>query len=210
MAKYIGVADVAKLLRKALKESFPGVKFSVRSKSYSGGSSISVSYVDGPSVGLVESVAKMFEGAYFDGMIDYKGSVNHRLNGEDVRLLCDFVFVSREYSDELRGKVGKRALKKYAGMDVDASDAEAGSMFHYGGIYDYCQANGLSHDITGWIEGEFSARLMKSSDRLSAASSATLAALAISGDDGYGAGTMGNASNGWHGESAYRAMNAAH
>lgn len=35
--KYLSCAETAKLLRQALKESFPGVKFSVRSSVYSGG-----------------------------------------------------------------------------------------------------------------------------------------------------------------------------
>lgn len=46
MTDYIGLADTAKLMRKALAKNFPGVKFYVRSKSYSGGSSINV-YYDG-------------------------------------------------------------------------------------------------------------------------------------------------------------------
>ena len=47
--RYLTAAETAKLIRKALKASFPGVKFSVRSKSYSMGASVNVSYIDGPS-----------------------------------------------------------------------------------------------------------------------------------------------------------------
>lgn len=35
--KYISCKDTAVMMRKALKEAFPGVKFSVRSDVYSGG-----------------------------------------------------------------------------------------------------------------------------------------------------------------------------
>jgi hypothetical protein len=42
--KYLTTAETASLVRAALKDSFPGVKFSVRSHVYSGGSSIRVSY----------------------------------------------------------------------------------------------------------------------------------------------------------------------
>jgi len=35
--KYIGLTDVAKIIRKDLKSNFSGIKFSVRSESYSGG-----------------------------------------------------------------------------------------------------------------------------------------------------------------------------
>lgn len=40
--EYIDTADVAKILRKALKHDFPATKFRVRSRRYAGGSSIDV------------------------------------------------------------------------------------------------------------------------------------------------------------------------
>ena len=64
--EYLSCADTAKLIRAALKESFPGVKFSVRSSVYSGGASININYVDGPSYEQVKAVAGMFEGSYFE------------------------------------------------------------------------------------------------------------------------------------------------
>ncbi len=68
--EYLSVAETAKLVRKALAKAFPGVKFSVRSESYSGGCSVNVRWTDGPLTREVETVAKMFEGKRFDGMID--------------------------------------------------------------------------------------------------------------------------------------------
>ena len=41
-------AETAKLVRAALKRSFPGCRFSVRSSTYAGGAAIHVSWVDGP------------------------------------------------------------------------------------------------------------------------------------------------------------------
>lgn len=70
--RYLRVAETAKLVRAALKPAFPGVTFSVRSSSYSGGASIDVSWTDGPTVGAVTRVAGPFAGAGFDGMIDLK------------------------------------------------------------------------------------------------------------------------------------------
>ena len=55
--QYITCVETAKLIRAALKESFPSIKFSVKSSSYAGGASINVSYVDGPTQKEVESVA---------------------------------------------------------------------------------------------------------------------------------------------------------
>jgi hypothetical protein len=77
--RYLGVAETAKLIRKALKDAFPATKFGVRSKSYSGGASINVTWTDGPTVKLVNSIAKQFEGGGFDGMIDLKFNYDHWL-----------------------------------------------------------------------------------------------------------------------------------
>ena len=96
---FLTVSEVAKLVRRSLKEAFPGVKFSVRSKSYAGGSSIRVKWTDGPSEPAVKAVVERFEGGYFDGMTDYKGSYIHELNGKRVDFLCDFIFTERRYSD---------------------------------------------------------------------------------------------------------------
>ena len=99
--KYMDATEVAKLVRRSLKEAFPGVKFSVRGKSYSGGSSITVRWTDGPSEPEVRAVVERFEGGYVDGMTDYKGGYVHSLNGERVDFLCDFIFTERKYSDEV-------------------------------------------------------------------------------------------------------------
>jgi hypothetical protein len=79
MARYIPTAEVAKLIRTALKRAFPGVTFSVRSKVYSGGSSINVDWTDGPTAKQVEAIAKSYQGGRFDGMIDMAYSVDSYL-----------------------------------------------------------------------------------------------------------------------------------
>lgn len=71
---YISTTDTAKELRKALKEAFASIKFSVKSKTYSGGSSINVSWTDGPTAHMVEKVANHFHGASFDPSQDLKTS----------------------------------------------------------------------------------------------------------------------------------------
>lgn len=77
--RYLRTAEVAKLIRAQLKAAFSGVKFSVRSESFSGGSAIRVRWMDGPAEKAVEAVARAYEGARFDGMIDYAWSVSHWL-----------------------------------------------------------------------------------------------------------------------------------
>ena len=67
---YICAADTARLIRSALALKFPGAKFSVRSKSYSGGSSVNVDWTDGPALSKVDDALSGFVGRGFDGMID--------------------------------------------------------------------------------------------------------------------------------------------
>jgi hypothetical protein len=71
-------AETAKMIRVALKAKFPGVKFSIRSKSYAGGSSINVNWIDGPTSKAVEEITDPYQGKGFDGSIDmayYKDSI---------------------------------------------------------------------------------------------------------------------------------------
>lgn len=91
--RYVTLADTAKLVRLAVARAFPGVKFYVRSSSYSMGSSITV-YWDGrdrytndaplkagmPSSADVSDVIDAFAGKNFDGMIDLAYAVSAWLN----------------------------------------------------------------------------------------------------------------------------------
>ena len=51
------VAEDAATIRKALKAAYPTIRFSVRSQNYSGGSSITVEWLEGPSSKNVEDLA---------------------------------------------------------------------------------------------------------------------------------------------------------
>lgn len=103
---YVGLADTAKMVRKALAKRFPGVKFYVRSKSYAGGASIDV-YYDGldhyepapfngngwqnytavykpgmPSKTDVTAVASVYGSRGFDGMIDGSYGIKATVNAD--------------------------------------------------------------------------------------------------------------------------------
>lgn len=138
--EYISVTDTAKMIRAKLKRTFPGVKFSVRSSKYSGGSSIDVSWTDGPTEKLVEAYVNPYQGSRFDGMIDMKYSVssyilpdgnvaignNKGTGGQmgsdpgyssempegavEARFVVDFIFCNRA---ESKGAM-ERAMKSYA------------------------------------------------------------------------------------------------
>lgn len=69
-ARSLSTVETAKLIRKALRVAFPATKFSVRSESYSGGSSIDIRWTDGPTSAEVDEVSGGFAGGGFDGSID--------------------------------------------------------------------------------------------------------------------------------------------
>lgn len=107
--RYIDTVDVAKMVRKVLKKNFAGQKFSVRSDRYAGGSSIRVSWIDGPTEKEVSAVAGWLHGSTFDGMIDLKSYHDTVLDtGEEVRLGNDFIFFDRESSDEAKAAMAKK------------------------------------------------------------------------------------------------------
>lgn len=98
---YIDIVDVCKLVRDTLKTHFGKFPFSVRAKRYSGGSSITVYWTDGPREKEVEKYIDQFCGADFDGMQGLKtyhdaetlvgkdGTVRHIHYGND------YIFTAR-------------------------------------------------------------------------------------------------------------------
>lgn len=78
-ARHIDVVEVAKLIKRRLRNLYPDTKFSVRTDRFAGGSSVDISYVDGPTQSEVEGVANSYKSARFDGMIDMGWSVTHWL-----------------------------------------------------------------------------------------------------------------------------------
>ena len=116
--QYISAVEVAKMVRKVLKEAFPGMKFSVRSDH----SSIRIRWVDGPTTAAVESLVNRFSGSSFDGMIDLKTSNKILLDGEPVDFLSDFVFCERDVSDDVKKKVEEKFGWSF--KDCDYSEYE--------------------------------------------------------------------------------------
>lgn len=67
----MNTVERAKEIRKELKIKFPGVKFSVRTKKYSGGSSISVSWIDFPTAAAVEEITNKYKSVRYDEYTKY-------------------------------------------------------------------------------------------------------------------------------------------
>jgi len=150
--RHLRCAETAKLVRKALKPVFPGIKFSVRSKTYAGGASIDIRWTDGPTTKEVDKVAGIFSGAEFDGMVDCKYYSDHWLmpdgtvtiaktagdhgfepvqheapgpGAERVSMGADFIFTDRANTPEFTERVG-RAYAAEMGWEMPAIYASGG------------------------------------------------------------------------------------
>lgn len=113
MTEYISPTDTAKLVRKTLAEKFPGVKFSVKTDKYSGGSSIDVRWTNGPTQSDVEAAARHFHGTDFDGMIDLASP-----NGRPY--MNDYIFFGRDFTDD----VLQAAVEWYQGYFARPAEVE--------------------------------------------------------------------------------------
>ena len=116
--EYISCTESAKEIRAALKAAFPGVKFSVRSHTYSMGASVDVQWTDGPTVKSVEAVTKRFEGKSFDGMQDLASYNNLLVVGEEgtlrnVHYGSDYVCCSRHFSAEFYTLIAREVSERY-------------------------------------------------------------------------------------------------
>jgi hypothetical protein len=182
--QYISCADTAKLIRQALKEAFPDVKFGVRSSVYSGGASINVRWTDGPNTRQVEAVAKIFEGGYFDGMTDYQGSCYSMIDGKVTSFGADFVFCNRSYSDEFIARAIAAVAAEYAG-NLKAEGAVIPTVDDYRNGRTFSMAMpGMSGNYWGWGE-LINRRLSKVSDRIAVEKSKTAGKVIYLGNDGY-------------------------
>ena len=88
---YYTATETAKIIRQALKAEFPGVKFSVRKRSYH---AITVEANIGRELAQkVEAFLHNYRGADFDGMTDSLDYVRHIVDGKQVSYGANFIFV---------------------------------------------------------------------------------------------------------------------
>lgn len=184
--KRFSCAETAALVRKALKEAFPRVKFSVKSRTYSMGASMSVAWTDGPNTAQVEAVTSRFEGSYFDGMIDYKGSRYHMMDGEQVSFGADSIHTNRSYSDAAVARAIDRVYARYQGnFERDGIAKPTVEDYNHGRAW-RVQLSGLHHHGNQSVQHEISQVLWKHSDRLKVEHSPTAAKVFQTHTDGYG------------------------
>lgn len=185
MTKYFTCAETAKLIRQSLKEAFPGVKFSVRSSTYSGGASIDVSWTDGPNAAQLESITKGFKAAYFDGSIDYQGSIHHMMDGEQVRFGADYITSSRRYSDAAVERAIASVSRRYGGNFRKAGVTRLTVQQFRSGDQYRIQLPELHWDGASSVQTMIHQALAKHADRLKVNPSKTAARKFITHDDGY-------------------------
>lgn len=166
---YLSVTDTAKLVRAALKKAFPAVKFSVRSRSYSGGASIDVGWTDGPTKKEVDAVIDGFSGSGFDGMQDLKYSYSHWLLPDGTTVVAqsfhnldggvrnekphpdatlvhfgaDFIFANRSLSPALMKAAAADYFAAF-GLDLDPDTAVTTSTYDGSGNW-APHLNGIRH-----------------------------------------------------------------
>jgi phospholipid N-methyltransferase len=103
---HTSVAESAKILREALKKEFPEIKFSVRSSNFSMGSSIDITYNDGPIEKDVEKITSQFENISYDSM-----------TGEILSGGNRYIHVRRDVSEENEKAIFNQLQKEYVNFD---------------------------------------------------------------------------------------------
>lgn len=93
-------AQTAVAVRAALKTAFPGMKFSVRSETFSGGDAVRIGWTNGPSHEAVDAITDRFTSGTFNGMTD-----SFEYNRDRTGPTAMFVTCNRRISAELEAKV---------------------------------------------------------------------------------------------------------
>ena len=118
-------------LKKELSLVFPGVKFSVRYESYSGGDSVNYSWTLGPTPAEVSAIADKYQDGNFNGMEDiheYDRSA-HGAAVDKVLGRAKYVQGSRHIPHEMHEQIGRLLCEK---QHVDYFECEKGKVHLFG------------------------------------------------------------------------------
>ena len=113
-------AKASEEIRKVLKIAFPGIKFSVKSSTYSGGDSVRISWENGPTMKQVEQYTKDFQYGNFNSMEDIYENTNTNKNIPQVK----YLFLDREMSKNLADFLRKEIIKKHDFSRIDEYEKE--------------------------------------------------------------------------------------
>ena len=135
----------AKNMRIELKRAFSGVKFSVRSRSFSMGDAIDVRWTDGPTSKQVNAIIHKYSGGSFNGMDDsytYESTAWTDAFGDSK-----YVHAQREFSDSFVGSVIETLSKKYT--TLDGYPAPTVEEYRMGKIWNNPWENELNRTLSG-------------------------------------------------------------
>ena len=107
-------AQVAKLIRKKLKEKFPSIKFTVRSRSFTGGNDVRISYDNAVPSKDIEKITNEYAAGSFDGMTDMY-NYNYNKTGPTAK----YIFVERHITNDIWEKTKKEIAISRDIKDID-------------------------------------------------------------------------------------------
>lgn len=139
-------AEAAKHIRLELKKAFPLIKFSVTSQSYSGGNSIHVEWMNGPTSDMVSGIVSKYQCGHFNGMEDIYENTNRRNDIPQVK----YVQVRRNVCENTNEQVLKWLQATHAHFDEVTS-------------LDECNDNLLKH-WSAWTAREYIFRVLAKED----------------------------------------------
>lgn len=108
----------AKNIKNELQRRFPGVKFNVKSKSYSGGDSIRANWELGPTTKEVDEIVDRYQEGDFDGMIDlYEYRHDEKIeNFQKANGSAKYVFATRDIPEYVYSLIIKQ-LCEHSGIE---------------------------------------------------------------------------------------------
>jgi hypothetical protein len=108
-------ATTAKAIRAELKKSFPNVKFSVTSETFSMGDAVRISWTDGPRESAVEAITGKYQAGSFNGMEDIYEYDNVISNIPQAK----YITTGRHTSEATRQTIIAKLSQQIEGFDPD-------------------------------------------------------------------------------------------
>lgn len=115
--KYVDAKDIAVIVRKELKQRWPGTKFSVRTKRASMYAGVHVSWTDGPTEAEVNAVTRPLQSWSHMDNTDYMHSKTTDYGGETFHSGAKSISLSRDFSAEFLTRIANEVCAEL-GEDV--------------------------------------------------------------------------------------------
>lgn len=104
----------AKAIRQDLKKAYPLTKFQVCSDSFTGGTSVAIEWLDGPTSDMVKELVDKYQYGHFDSMQDIYVSYSNQIKGLPQ---VKYVQVRREISIDTQSKMFEHCKNTYGDFD---------------------------------------------------------------------------------------------